>query len=135
MAAALKAAETEEIMGEENNTDFLEKLWQKIKPRLGKPKPNSAKIEHEIQSWSTNKDLNGKFLFKSMEQLSTERFVTFVEELQDRSHMNEDAKKSMLDALDCERSGERLELLDFIDDKGYIYRGWYITVMHEKRYG
>ena len=117
------------MMGEENNVGILEKLCNKIKPWLVRPNQKLRAIECEIERWWKIKGLKGEFHYKTMKRMSVEIYKDIIEELGKRFNLSKNDKDSMLDAVHCEENEEKFESLKFIDGKGHIVFGWYLTEM------
>ena len=112
------------MMEEEDNVEILEKLLKKIKPWLKKPETNRRENKVEIE---TIKDLHGYFRYKSMTKMDPKKYESFVERLQKTLNLSDEEKNSLLDVLDCGENEEKVQILKFIDGKGYIYEGWYLA--------
>ena len=123
----VKAAKPKSMMGEQYNNEIPYKLFQKIGQYTWLGQKHSTAIEREIQNWSTIKNLNGKFHYKSITNMPVKKYKSFVENVGIRFNLDRKVKDSMLDALICRENEENFKSFKFIDDKGYIYYGWYLT--------
>jgi hypothetical protein len=122
-------------MDQEKHDTILHKLLIKVKPWFGKPKPQLKleENESEIGSKSTIKNLLGSFNYKSVTEMTPDKYKILVERLGESEGFNLSKKDqdSMLDALDCKENEERFQYLGITHGEGYIYLGWFLAKRHE----